>query len=146
MDKILTLVDIQNISIDEMLMKYSQGYRLEGLRLEGYGSVRNTSPATCTKTNGIVGDIIHLKATPVEGTASYTVKFYKDTTVIVTYTGVGENVQKTYDYTLVSGDEGSRVFKVEITDSCVGGAKSCAEQCTVTVTACSTPSCNFIVE
>lgn len=135
--KTLTLIDIQNMPISEMYRKYAQGYRMD---VYGLG-------ATCTKTTGIVGEIVHLKATPTAGTAPFTVRFYKDSALLTTFTNVGMNTQKLYDYTLVTADDGSRIFKTTITDSCPTGVLTCLQQCTVIVTVpCSVPSCNFVVE
>jgi len=159
MNKVLTLERLKEMSQEEIINAYRNGYVLEGIERAGCSSCERTnkesmsnrhpisSLVTCTKTSGVVGNVVTLKSTPTTGTAPYTVKFWKDTTLLTTFTNVPENTLKTYNYTLVAADIGSRIFKVDIADSCASTAKTCAEQCTVTVTAaCVTPVCNFILE
>lgn len=101
---------------------------------------------TCTKTTGVVGETITLKASGSAGTAPYIIVFKKDGVELTRFTGVPVGTEKTYAYTLVAADVGTRAFSAEISDSCPGGAKTCSESCSVTVSAaCILPACSFTV-
>lgn len=92
----------------------------------------------CPGMNKNIGDIVHMSATPVGGTAPYTVSFKKgvgtSAILLKQFTGVTEAQIVTYDYTILSADAGATsVFSDNTIDSCSVGAKSCNEQCSITV-------------
>jgi len=102
--------------------------------------------ATCPTSNKNVGDIVRMNARPMGGTAPYTVSFKKGTTLLKQFSGVSEGQTVTYDYTTLSTDAGlTQVFSDNTIDSCSAGAKSCNEQCSITVNAISTTTCKDIM-
>lgn len=106
------------------------------------GSLISSLAPTCPTSNKNVGDIVHMSARPVGGTAPYTVSFKKDTTLLRQLSGVTEGQIVTYDYTVLSTDAGiTHVFSNSITDSCIYfSAKTCTEQCSITINAACIPN------
>lgn len=102
---------------------------------------------TCTKTSALVGETITLKASGSSGTAPYIIVFKKDGVELTRFTGVPAGTEKTYAYTIVAEDVGTKAFSVDLSDSCPGAQKTCSESCSITVsTACPLPACSFTVQ
>lgn len=109
-------------------------------RSSGNGLISSLVP-TCPTASKNVGDIVHMSARPVGGTAPYTVQFKKGVVLLKQFTGVTEGQIVTYDYATVSADAGlTQVFSNNTTDSCILGAKTCSEQCSITVNAICVPN------
>lgn len=107
----------------------------------GNGRIGSLAP-TCPTANKNVGDIVHMSATPMGGTAPYTVSFKKGTTLLKQFSGVTEGQNVTYDYTILSTDAGlTHVFSNSTIDSCLYlSAKTCTEQCSITINAACIPN------
>lgn len=92
---------------------------------------------TCTVTTKNVGDTVTLAAAPSGGTAPYAVSFRKN--------GVQIGTASPTTYVIQAADAGTSItFSVTTTDSCPTGAKTCTEQCIISVPVpCATPVCNF---
>ena len=102
----------------------------------GIGSIIGSLAPTCSVTSKTVGQIVHMSAKPTGGTAPYTVSFKKGTVLLKQFTGVAEIQSVAYDYTTLSTDVGiTHIFSTSTTDSCSTGAKTCNEQCSITVNA-----------
>jgi hypothetical protein len=161
--KNLTVEQIRDMSTEQLIDAYRQGYAIKDLE------------PLCTSSPVSVGQTINVNAAPMGGIVPYTVKFYKklntsDKVQIGTIqTNVPEATSSTIPSTTTSpyivtngdrigatGDPGAtpplppgyiRII-TEITDSCTvssGGPKICTEYCDVIIT-CVSQTCNIIVE
>lgn len=108
---------------------------------------------TCPISPKYENDIIHLGATPKDGIGPYIVEFIKSIngvySTVKSYIDAPENIQITYDYTLIEEDirnalSGTINFSVYIEDSCPIIPQTCTETCTINI-GCLAPVCNFTV-
>lgn len=143
---ILKLEDMQRMSIDEIIDKYSNGYRLGpsqmSLNIEGIQTCIQTL-ATCLSTiqQGTTKNIVATLTTP--GTPGYVYKLYIDNVLIETYptTGTTNDTSRTFSH-IFNESPGSHTYKTELIDSCTSpGPKTVSDSCPVTITtvACPTP-------
>ena len=114
-------------------------------QIENYKSLETNivSMVTCTGTSKTVGGVVHLSAQPSGGTAPYKITFTKDSGALGSQIiNVAENQLVAHDYTTVSGDISTtaHTFSATTIDSCVGGAKTSTESCSVTVSAATVPA------
>lgn len=160
--KHLTIEQIKNMSTEQLIDAYRQGY-----------TVKDLAPSCVSSMS--VGQTINVNAAPIGGIAPYAVSFYKKLNtspqiqIGTTQIGVSEATGSTTpstttvpytitdgDATSVTGDPGVtpplapgyiRII-TNITDSCPtasGGPKTCSESCDINIM-CVAPTCNIIVE
>ena len=109
-------------------------------------NIQDLNPATCPPTGKKVGNILTLSATPVNGTAPFTIRFQRNSVDIVggTFTNVPLNQTKTIQYTLQTTDIPSVNLSTLITDSCIDPSpQTLTDTCNIAVSACVAPSITF---
>ena len=109
-------------------------------------NIQDLNPATCPPTGKKVGNILTLSATPVNGTAPFTIRFQRNSVDIVggTFTNVPINQTKTIQYTLQTIDIPSVNISTLITDSCIDPSpQTLTDTCAIAVSSCVNPSCTF---
>jgi len=140
-NKTISLESMKNMSIDEILELYRNGYRLELLPSETV-----MSPTASCPTNIMQGTThtIRVERDPTKtGTPDYVYKWYLDGTLKETYPTSGKTSDTSHTFTYTFNEAvGSHTIKGEITDSC---NKTSTEQCTITIVVCPDLQTNLTV-
>lgn len=137
MRKIL-VENLKNMSTDQLVGLYRQGYSIEGVEeiIPPYPEYISLSPATCpgTITQGTTKTVT--VAITTVGTEPYTLKFYvDDVQKTVSPTWDGTNKRFTFPWTF-NETVGTHKYAAEVVDSCATGAKtSNRDYCNINIAA-----------
>lgn len=155
-DKKLSLDSMKNLSIDEIINLYRQGYILENidnvdktfsslsllspLELES-PKIGGLSPANCPSTNVIQGTQKAITIAFSGGVPPYIYHFYRDGNAIHTSSSTTtSSYQFSYTFSQINGDTtGPHRYLTNVTDSCPNGSQtSGSDWCDITIQAAST--------
>lgn len=130
MNKVLSLNDIEKMTVEQLLQAFEQGYRVVDIGDYDVKALVATCPTKVTK--GTTKNITLQVTSP--GTPPYTFKITRNDQPLYSVVGGANETSKLIPHTF-NEEEGTYTYKGFVTDSCSAGAKtSNVESCNIEVT------------